>query len=673
MFVITNLYVNNICQYDEFNVPVCCGLMAVCGKNGSGKTTLLRALMYGLTGLVDGSWGTQQSLQKDGSTTPGFVEVDFTDLASGDKYHIRRYSAAGAKWPDTLAEKKADLEWVFIAKGRKLVNEKLQGLFGISHALLFQLVWGRQGQLDQLLTSPAAYISTFLSSVFDLKHLEQLRDRLKNSIDSIAVMADPMNEITNLAVERKQLEDGLQQLKDNVEADQKAYDLASANLSDALVRSKSDAVVKAKQLQDLVESYKVGMLDLAQLRNILEKENGVPKEFFDSDADQIRALIPPLVEAVNGAMAKASALQEEADRIAVELGSINLQKTQLEYQVKTLKDAEQRKTALEPLPGGFCPLCEHAIDDNMDIFNQKVDAMFGFDPAQLKTAEEALTACCAKQQQLTEEAESISNKRLVEIDTVKSLTFDRHNYEGLLKYLEDKKKLDDNLFKQQHLKVSGVDQEAVYEAREEQRQVDVCKRRLESSKQALTAAETRIAVISGTLDRLEQEKEQYDINAEARQLLATLRDVFSQQRAQARYFASKITTLNARLQDFLESTGMPFSLRLNPDTRTFDYTTADGYQHPACHLSGAQKNISAVALQMALVEVIQPNLNLFLFDEPSEALDVENKYIMAEMFKKMNRLLPSIGGTMMIVSRDEQLIESCENVININQKEEELK
>ena len=42
-----------------------------------------------------------------------------------------------------------------------------------------------------------------------------------------------------------------------------------------------------------------------------------------------------------------------------------------------------------------------------------------------------------------------------------------------------------------------------------------------------------------------------------------------------------------------------------------------------------------------------------------------------DLFQRMNRMLPSIGGTMLIVSRDQQLIDSCESVININQQEEE--
>ena len=112
---------------------------------------------------------------------------------------------------------------------------------------------------------------------------------------------------------------------------------------------------------------------------------------------------------------------------------------------------------------------------------------------------------------------------------------------------------------------------------------------------------------------------------------------------------------------------MPFTLALNEDTHVFEYVTAEGFTHPAAHLSGAQKNISAVVLQMAIFEVVQPNINLFLVDEPSESLDEENKIIMADLFQRMNRMLPTIEGTMMIVSRDTQLIESCETVLNVSE------
>lgn len=88
MFRITGLRLANICQHAALTTDIKPGLTAVIGRNGSGKTSLLRALVYGLTGLVDGSWGSQQSLQKDGSVVVGSVEVDFTD--GSETYTVKR-------------------------------------------------------------------------------------------------------------------------------------------------------------------------------------------------------------------------------------------------------------------------------------------------------------------------------------------------------------------------------------------------------------------------------------------------------------------------------------------------------------------------------------------------------------------------------------------------------
>ena len=139
----------------------------------------------------------------------------------------------------------------------------------------------------------------------------------------------------------------------------------------------------------------------------------------------------------------------------------------------------------------------------------------------------------------------------------------------------------------------------------------------------------------------------------------------SQQRGQARYLKARIEQLNSRLARFMRLTEMPFSLKLDPDERVFTFTTQDGYVHPAVHLSGAQKSMSAVALQMALLAVMRPGMNLYLVDEPAEALDGANKLVLAGMFHRLNKMFANMDGTMLVVTRDEQIVESCENNIEI--------
>ena len=160
--------------------------------------------------------------------------------------------------------------------------------------------------------------------------------------------------------------------------------------------------------------------------------------------------------------------------------------------------------------------------------------------------------------------------------------------------------------------------------------------------------------------------ESLTINAEVRNVFTELRDIFSQRRAQTRYLRGKIEELNQRIAMYMDSAKMPFQLYLNETSHIFEYTTEGGFVHPASRLSGAQRNISAVVLQMSILDVVSPRMNLFLVDEPSEALDPDNKLIQAEMFSKLSTQMPDIDGTMLIVTRDEQLIDSCNNNIKVS-------
>ena len=183
MYRVTHVTLHNICQYSDTSFNLDVGLTAVCGRNGNGKTNLLRALVYGLTGLVDGGWGSQQTLQKDGTADPGYVSVTLS--GSDEKLVIRRFSVSGPKFPDTIVHVRGD-EQATVAQRRKEVDAYLESVFGIPCSLLFQICWGRQNQLPILLTAPSSVISTFLSNVFTTKYLEYVRDKIKTVLGTIA-------------------------------------------------------------------------------------------------------------------------------------------------------------------------------------------------------------------------------------------------------------------------------------------------------------------------------------------------------------------------------------------------------------------------------------------------------------------------------------------------------
>ena len=682
MLIVTRLKLSNICQYENIDIPIETGLMAVCGKNGSGKSTLLRGLMYGLTGLVDGSWGTQQNLQKDGSVTPGYVVVTVKDDQTNKEYIIKRYAASGPKFADTVTEF-ADGQYKEVATRRKTVDAYMGELYGISCALLFQLCWGRQGQLDMLLTAPAAYVSTFLSAVWSTKHLEKLREYLKNATDSVAAMADPTAEIAAQEErERKllpMLDDLTTKLKD-AKAERDRLQQRRQQLNQQISNASVEDAKKAAVLSD-------------RLVGINTNIGKVLQALANADLDAVKdKTIEELQEALDSAQKAFTELSTaaEEDRLAVvALGNsvqrISDDKTEIEAKIHDVNVEHQRVHAILTGNGAdTCAFCGGAVHD-MDRYVNNTMRVLGYaDDRGFLAFNDKLTLLhdeeCALDRRLKDVQEGIkqktaswkdlSNKAAMKGKDISDLT-EKLRIATLLAQYNELDTTKATLEKQlQECQTNAADSEITKELEDIVSGLIPIETTIQDLEEGITTIKGHLAAAEQIKQHLAEEKEQYEVNASARNVLVLLRDVFSQQRAQARYFASKAVELNQHLEAFLELTGMPFNLRLDSDTRLFSYTSEGGFEHPTAHLSGAQKNISAVALQMALVEVIKPNINLFLFDEPSEALDVENKIVMSDLFRRMNRLLPSIGGTMLIVSRDEQLIESCENIIDVTANKE---
>lgn len=691
MLIVTRLKLENICQYDSIDVPVATGLMAVCGRNGSGKSTLLRGLMYGLTGLVDGSWGTQANLQKDGCAVPGYVVVTLRDDRNGNEYIIKRYSAAGAKFADSVTLYK-DGEYKEVATRRKTVDAYLGELYGISVQLLFQLCWGRQGQLDLLLTAPAAYVSTFLSSVFDMRFLENIRDKIKAATDRIAAYDDATTAMVNTGKEQQDLQhrmEGMQKLATEIESRLQSAAEIKASLEQQLAALNTEGIQKAAELRTVYEAAQRRCDMLLRSMSMQARQVVITDEEL---TDRIEWLNESLIQCHDTLGELEASIEEERETIRT--NELDLRDAQARYNAVTealdTVTKEKQKLADGVFHDGAdtCILCGHNVGDKAQYVSQMLWLM-GYEDVEAcdnwsQPFDQRIEELIQQQTEARRDCENIqyviaeAGKALDDLhERFNTVSDSQHQWNmelGMLREVEVYRQARAEMDEAEKAATQTASNDAAFtESTNQLRGINETitndSTTLDNIKTDIVRYQERIESCTQRLQWLDQQQEQHDINESARGMLLQLRDVFSQQRAQARYLAYKADELNDKLKAFMEMTGMPFSLYLDKDARVFRYTTEGGYEHPTAHLSGAQKNISAVALQMALVEVISPNINLFLFDEPSEALDTENKIVMAELFKRMNRLLPSIGGTMLIVSRDEPLIDSCENTININQKE----
>lgn len=644
---ITGFKLVNICQHGEFEANLDIGMYAVVGPNGCGKTNILRGLVFGLTGLVDGLWGSKQTLQKDGASTPGYSEVRFEH--DGKAYTVHRWSVAGTKFTDYV---KGDSE-KNVATGTKAVDAFMEQVFGMPCRLMFQVCWGRQGELAYWLTGTASMISTLLSQVFDTTGLEKVRAAIKNRMDVIANLPVSGQEQLDKAVA------GLAALKTDEELDAEVA-AARKRLADADAKLKAIETARSNgETEEKLYLRKQAAWTRRENDEKLLEKLPEGKNPYGKSLHELEELDNKLYQTFTGAMTQLSKAQDKRDQA----------QRNVDAMVASLKDLLVSNAEINEkldAPTDVCAVCGQPVTDKEAYVKCMCKQLTGFQTrmayeADCKKQHDLLMATKQGQEHIvrTAEQEIAELKKLCDAtDAEKDVVVGAIRHERRLEVmvrLEATKAEIAELDKMPVLSKEN-DDEALHAAQVEFIQAS-------KSLEALTDQRSRTQTTRNLLQEqktyAEKLVQQHGINKEAREVLSELRDVFSQNRAQARYLRERISELNVRLQEFVSNTGMPFSLRLDEEQRLFMYKTADGYEHPAAHLSGAQKAMSAVALQMALFQVMQPNMMLYLLDEPTEALDEENKAIMGRMFHRMNMLMPKVRGTMLVVTRDELVVAGC--------------
>lgn len=659
MFRITGLRLTNICQHAALTTDIKPGLTAVIGRNGSGKTSLLRALVYGLTGLVDGSWGSQQSLQKDGSVVVGSVEVDFTD--GSETYTVKRCAAASPKFPDVVFDSNGNT----LAQRRQKVNEYMETVFGMPCPLMFQVCWGRQGELASLLKATPATVSTFLSQVFDTKQLEKIREKLKLQLDTIAQFPSSCGD--SLQADKEALEALLpeSQLQTTVDALSAAHTKAANSLQQLLLK-RSNAISK-EDYESAKQALEERLADMQQalvnLTDMVEYTEPPPKP-----ADSLQFLQEQLREADG----KCSKLSQSCMTCR-----FNLKETEgkLEAVNKELKQTRQQwKTFTEQIKQAethTCMFCGGEVTNHEAYKKAMLKFAFSCDDfAKSETAQQEKEQALQQQIQLLEgtkaKTKALMAETAAEFSAADLALLGASEKVNAAQYWKLTNEIEDAKHNLETLNGTQVlDENLAAAISRAEAEVQSTSAKLSEARNTLIETRANRTVLERAIEASSKLVKQAEINTEARRVLSFIRDALSQPRAQARYLRTRIERLNLELARYLTLTGMPFSLKLDPDSRTFVFTTPEGVQHPASHLSGAQQAMSAVALQMALFAVMQPNLNLYLIDEPTESLDDGNKATMADMFAKMQTMLPSVEGTMLIVTRDDPVIASCGNTIEV--------
>lgn len=639
MIQIQKLTLFNFCQFHTFTLSMTTGLTKISGPNGSGKTTVFRALVYGLTGWCDPSWGTQTDLQKDDEPIPGFVSLDL--LVDGEVYTLKRFTGSGTKLNDTLCK-----DDKIIVKNRKAVNSWLEDRLSLPVGVLAQLMWLRQENASWLLTATASQLNQFLGLIFNTKKLEDLRKPIKEACDQIPkIYAETEDAINSMESDLSRLIQSKAAVETSISSLETSVQEAKAELMkfDTGGMSKAEKETSMSSLSSQIKSLLSQIALLGDMQEVKPPDNAVLEDAKQEVNDQ---------DSICGNAESSIACTQRL----------------LQDNLKVQERLQQMK-----IPSS-CELCGSVLKDDVakTYLDKKASVVFGSNICYESTLHE-VSDTVSKLQTDLEDMNAVYSEAKQELE-LKQAALDRllrQQTDALAyaQYVQTKCTLQTSLdaLVNELKRVSAI--EPYIGAENRDAAASAVKELTDSLQSSIQQRDSLIGSIAALETSIRTNRNNLVLakrNEKARDLLSMARDILSQSRAQARYLNSKIDSLNADVEHYLSMSEMPFTLYLDKEDHTFKYKMqGSDTPHQAGMLSGAQKAAAAIAIQMSLVTTAAPDLTTLLVDEADASLSQENKFIAARLYRTLSQSLSGISGSVLIISQSDAVASECDREVDV--------
>ena len=653
--MITKLNLQNWRTHKETELDFGNGTNVIVGVMGSGKSSLVNALSYSLFGTFPALKSKQVTLNEIIMNKPNQCDLSQTkvEFNHGDK----KYSVERKIKLDGTNEAKLYCEGELKAGPKqKDVNEKVEGLLGLSYELFSRAVYAEQNEMDFFLRLTPSERKRKFDDLLELSRYEEAR---KNAISL-------QNQILK---DNKQKLEFIGQQKKNIENQEKE------KLVEQISLSEKEIDVLNKKNQDIEK-------EIGELEKIYQELNKKEETHKKMENELIR--IKTRFEGLQTDIEKNKSLSLEEIKVVLELKKSELKKemSQLEILKKDNKVSEEAEKKLKEEINvlkyqltenskelssigkleGKCPTCKQELDlkhkekleKEINEKNNKIDNV-------LKKQEQEIHKLSDTNLGLEKKIKEIEKI----IEEKRKEEYKLESMEKEAKQIDEKKKELDEL----KLKIPKIQKEI--------KETDFDKTKLENSRkkyfetksekelitEKIKSKEDLIKNYKETLEKIEKiqtsitemEKEYTQSEEAAKKagifnncLIATQQELREAMLATINIAMTKIWEAIYPYQDYLDA-------RLSVVENGYDLqvqTRSNGWVRVEGILSGGERSAAALCIRIAFALVLTKQLSMLILDEPTHNLDSNAVEKLSTMLREE---IPTLVEQTFVITHDKEL------------------
>jgi DNA repair exonuclease SbcCD ATPase subunit len=152
-----------------------------------------------------------------------------------------------------------------------------------------------------------------------------------------------------------------------------------------------------------------------------------------------------------------------------------------------------------------------------------------------------------------------------------------------------------------------------------------------------------------------------DKNIHTRSIIDKVRNAFHRDNLPRLLVEDMLEILNGMLDKYLSRFSFPYKV-VWASAGSLLYSDDLGQWHKASQLSGGQKYVLVIALRCALIDMLQSEFPLFVLDEPTTGLDVDNREALSAV---LSAVVAANDDRILVVPTHDELLLPTANIINV--------